>query len=150
VRNATSPRLPFGPIVSVTRFRSRSVLFLPLFMLHAQRCIGQLHAADGFVAGAVRRDSDLALWTMTLWRDELAMRAYVASGAHRTAMPRLADWGMEASTVRWAAEGPELPDWDKAVDRMHEGGAALPLRHAGPHHEDLSFPKAQTSFATRL
>jgi hypothetical protein len=43
------------PLVSVTRFRSRSMLFLPQFMLHAQRCIGQLHGSTGFIAGAVPR-----------------------------------------------------------------------------------------------
>jgi hypothetical protein len=126
------------------------MLFLPLFLLHAQRCIGQLQKADGFLAGAVRRDSELALWTMTIWRDELAVRAYVETGAHRAAMPRLGDWGAEASTVRWTSATQDLPEWEEAMRRMRADGQALPLRHAGPHHQDLSFTEAQTSFATRL
>lgn len=137
-------------LVSVTRFRSRSMLFLPLFMLHAQRCIGQLHEAGGFIAGAMRRDGDFALWTLTLWRDEPAMRAYVMSGAHRRAMPHLGDWASEASTTRWSQEGSNLPDWDEAVSRLRLEGLALPLRHAGPHHQDLSFPEAPASYDTRL
>jgi hypothetical protein len=138
------------PLVSVTRFRARSMLFLPLFMIHAQRCIGQLHGADGFLAGTMRRDSDLALWTMTLWRDEQAMRSYVESGAHGRAMPHLADWGAEASTVRWTPGSAALPEWEEAVSRLRAQGLAVPLRHAGPHHADLSFPEAQASYATRL
>jgi quinol monooxygenase YgiN len=150
VSDATGQGPTAGPLVSVTRFRARLMLFLPLFMVHAQRCIGQLHWADGFIAGAVRRDSDIALWTMTVWRDEQAVKAYVNTGAHRAAMPRLADWGAEASTVRWLAATPELPDWDEATSRMRAQGNKLPLRHPGPNHGNLSYPEAQMSFATRL
>jgi hypothetical protein len=69
---------------------------MPFFMLHANRTIAQIRKADGFRAGAVQRDADQTFWTMTLWRDELAMRAFGASGAHRKAMPHLAEWADEA------------------------------------------------------
>ena len=137
-------------IVSVTRFRARSWRFLLLLMLHAQRSITQARKADGFVAGAVRRDSDLAFWTMTVWRDERAMYGYVASGAHRQAMPRLSDWGEEASAARWMQDGAGLPEWAAAVRRMREEGRPLPLRHPGPNHATLSFAEPQSSSATRF
>ncbi len=62
-------------LVSVTRFRLRSVRFVPFFILHANRTIAQIRKADSFVAGAVQRDTDLAFWTVTVWRDERAMSA---------------------------------------------------------------------------
>lgn len=71
------------PLISVTRFRSRSVLFLPFFALHANRAMGQARKADGLLSGAIQRQTDGSFWTMTVWRHERAMRGYVASGAHR-------------------------------------------------------------------
>jgi hypothetical protein len=62
-------------LVNITRFRPRSVRFLPFFILHANRTIAQSRKTDGFVAGAIKRDADLAFWTLTVWRGEHAMRA---------------------------------------------------------------------------
>lgn len=138
------------PIVSVTRFRARARRFLPLFMFHAQRSLVQVRRADGYLAGAVRCDRDRAYWTLTVWRDARAMLGYVGSGAHRNAMPRLLDWGEEASTVHWEQDGPDLPDWQQAVSRMRREGRALPLRHPGPDHADLGFADAEATFASRV
>ncbi len=52
-------------LVSVTRFRLRAIRFAPFFTLHANRTIAQIRKADGFVAGAVRRDAGLAEPRMT-------------------------------------------------------------------------------------
>ena len=138
------------PTVSVTRFRVRGWRFLPSFMIHAQRSLAQIRRAEGFVAGAVRRDRDLAFWTMTVWRDEEAMLAYVHGGAHRTAMPRLANWGSQASTVRWDQDGTELPDWPGAIVRMRDMGRPLPLHHPGPGHAEVRFDASEAAFTTRI
>ncbi len=58
------------PLNSVTRFRS--VLFLRLLALHANRAMGQARWADGLLCGAVQRQTDGSFWTMTVWRDERA------------------------------------------------------------------------------
>ena len=137
-------------LISVTRFRSRSIVFLPLFALHASRAMGQARMADGLLSGAVQRQTDGAFWTMTVWRDERAMHAYVASGAHRSAMPHLRDWAVEASVVRWDADSPALPAWEEAVRRMREAGRASKLRHPGPDHAARTYPDADTSADMRL
>ncbi len=139
-----------GSIVSVTRFRARSLWVLPLFALHAHRSIAQLRAADGYIAGAVRQDIGLALWTMTLWRDHGAVRAYVASGAHRRAMPLLRTWGEEAGVVRWAQDQVELPDWTMAEHRLRQAGHAVPLNRPGSAHGDLSFAERPIRYSGRL
>jgi quinol monooxygenase YgiN len=138
------------PLVSVTRFRARSIGLLPLFAFHAQRTITQVRKAEGFLSGVVRRDHDLAFWTMTVWRDESAMRAYVASGAHRKAMPHLFDWGEQACVVRWTQECADLPAWRTAVLRMRTEGVPSRLKHPGPQHADLSFRDPEMTFGTRL
>ena len=128
-------------LVSVTRFRLRSLRFLPFFVLHANRAIAQIRKSDGFLAGAVQRDADLAFWTMTVWRDETAMRAYGASGAHRKAAPRLSEWADEASVGRWSQVGDNLPEWPEAVRRLREEGRPLVLRHAAPAQAPFAEPR---------
>lgn len=138
------------PLISVTRFRSRSIVFLPLFALHANRSMGQVRKADGLLSGAVQRQTDGSFWTMTVWRDERAMHAYVASGAHRSAMPHLRDWAVEASVVRWITDGPLLPTWEEAASRIREAGRASKLRHPGTDHAARSYPEANTAGGMRL
>ncbi len=64
---------------------------------------------------------------MTVWRDEHAMRAYGSSGAHRKAIPHLADWADEASVGHWTQPGSDLPEWPEAVRRLREEGHPLTL-----------------------
>jgi hypothetical protein len=137
-------------LVSATCFRLRSIRFLPFFMLHANRTITQIRKADGFVAGAVQRDADLAFWTVTVWRDEHAMRAYAASGAHRKAMPHLAEWAGEASVGHWRQPGSDLPDWPEAVRRMREEGRPPALRHPEPTHLERQFAEPLITYGMRL
>lgn len=137
-------------IVSITRFRLRGLRYLPFFMIHAQRSLVQIRRADGYLAGAIRRDRNLAYWTSTVWRDESALLAYVTSGAHRTAMPKLADWGDEASTVRWDQDGFGLPDWSVAIERMRQEGRPLALRHPAPSHATVTFAESQPFQMSRI
>lgn len=137
-------------LVSVTRFRLRSVRFVPFFILHANRTIAQIRKTDGFVAGAVQRDTDLAFWTVTVWRDERAMSAYGTSGAHRKAIPHLADWADEASLVHWIQPSSDLPQWPEAVRRLREEGRSLALRHPALTHPERSFAEPQMTLGMRL
>jgi hypothetical protein len=114
-------------LVSVTRFRLRCIRFAPFVILHAHRTIAQIRKANGLVAGAVKRDADLAVWTMTVWRDGHAMRTYTASFAHRKAIPHVVDWADEASVGHWTQPGSDLPDWPEAVRRLREEGHPLTL-----------------------
>jgi hypothetical protein len=104
---------PDETLVSVTRFRLRSLRFLPFFILHTNRTLAQIRKADGILGGAVRRDAKLAFWTLTVWRDQHAMRAYGASGAHRKAAPHLAEWGDQASVCRWTQQDAICPNGRK-------------------------------------
>ncbi len=128
-------------VVSVTRFRVRSLRFLPFFLIHAQRCLAQIRRSDGYVAGALRHDRDRAYWTMSVWRDEAALLAYVTGGAHRDAMPKMSEWGDEASTVRWVQDSGKLPFWPEAIERMRRDGRPVPLRYPGPGHLVCQFER---------
>ena len=136
------------PVVSVTRFRARALWYVPLLLFYSQRSIAQVRKADGCIAMALLRDKNHAFWTMTLWTEERLMKAYMTSGAHRKAMPRLAAWADEASVVHWHQDRPDRPDWAEAARRMRAEGRASKLRHPGPHHADLSFPAPWTASDT--
>lgn len=127
-----------------------SIRFVPFFDLHANRTIAQIRRAGGFVAGAVQRDAQLVFWTMTVGRDERAMRAYRASGAHRKATPHLADWADEASVGRWRQPGGDLPEWPEAVRRLREEGLPLTLRHPAPNRPEQRFAEPQTTYGMRF
>jgi len=137
-------------LVSVTRVRLRSVRFMPFFLLHANRIIAQIRKSDGFVTGAIQRDADQGFWTLSVWRDEHAMRAFGASGAHRKAMPHLAEWADEASVVRWVQPGADLPDWSEAVRRMRSEGRPSALRHPRPGPAEGGFAEPQMTYGMRL
>lgn len=127
------------PFVSITRLRVRSIRFLPAFFLHARRTSAQAQHADGFLAGGLKPDRRWTFWTMTLWRDQAAMRAYIASGDHLRVMPKLMHWCDEASVVHWDQRGDALPDYSEAARRMRSEGRPSKLHRPSAHHADLSF-----------
>jgi hypothetical protein len=119
--------------VSITRLRLRSVLYLPLFIRHAIPTAQQSATAPGNVITTTRRVGLTAYWTLTVWEDEAAMRRYMSSGAHRKAMPKLAQWCDEASTVHWIQERTELPTWSEIQHRMVNQGRLYPVKHPSLH-----------------
>ena len=126
----------------------RASWFVPLFAFHAQRSISQIRSAEGCMALALLKDKNRTFWTMTMWTDERSMKSYMTSGAHRKAMPRLAEWADEASVVHWQQDHPERPGWPEAARRMRAEGRPSKLRHPGPHHADLSFAEPWTTVDT--
>lgn len=130
--------------VSITRLRIRSWWFLPPFLLQTRGAIEQARHAPGFRAGSLLRDRHLTFWTMTLWREPADMRAYIASGSHLAAMPRLLHWCDEASIVHWQA-GDSLPDWPEADRRMRLEGRPSKVRNPSPAHAGLAYDAPRTT-----
>jgi len=80
-------------LASFTRLRVRAWYYLPAFLVHADRSGRQAQRANGFMAGALSADRrHLTFWTLTLWTDEAAMRAYLFAGDHSRAMRKLGQW----------------------------------------------------------
>jgi hypothetical protein len=104
--------------ISVTRLRIRSIFYFPQFIWYALSSGRQAERTSGFLGGRLVRESGNIFWTLTIWADEAAMRAYRSSGAHAKVMPKLLNWCDEASVVHWAQEQAELPGWQAAHQRM--------------------------------
>jgi hypothetical protein len=119
--------------VSVTRLRLRSAWYFPAFVWHTIASNRQAKRADGCLGVNLRRAGG-AYWTLTLWRDVAAMRAFILSGSHRTAMPHLVNWCDEAAMARFDWAGDTLPSWDEAERQMSVNGKTSPVKHPSPAH----------------
>jgi len=115
--------------ISVTRLRLRSWRFFPAFFLYTLASMRQAKRARGFLGGYLGGDRDRGSWTVTLWEDAAAMRAYRSSGAHMRAMPRLLNWCDEAAVAHWTEEQVRVPPPDVAFDRMRREGRVSKVHH---------------------
>jgi quinol monooxygenase YgiN len=120
--------------ISVTRLRLRSARFLPFFLWHAFRSNHQSRKAEGNLKTSLFRDANRAFWTVTAWRSEAQMRAFMMSGAHHRAIPKLVKWCDEASVVHWLQEGDVLPTIQAAHHHMVTAGRASKLRYPSADH----------------
>jgi hypothetical protein len=116
-------------LVSVTRLRLRSILFLPFFAYEAGRSRRQAAASRGCLGARVRKTQGLSFWTMTLWEDGQCMREFVAQGPHRQVMPKLAKWCDEAAVGHWEQESRGFPDWKSASDQLRTTGRLPRVLH---------------------
>ena len=122
------------PLVSVTRLKPRSWRFLPALGIYIWRSKRQLRRAEGFFGGYLASGPGLALWTVTVWQDEAAMRAYRDSLAHRSAMPKLVEICSEAAVAHWPSERRSPPPPPEAAARMMEGRTSR-VKYPTCHHE---------------
>jgi len=121
--------------VAITRLRLRSLLYLPGFMRYAIPSRQESVAAPGNITTKTLQQGLTVFWTLTVWQDEAAMRRYMTSGTHRKAMPKLAQWCDEASTVHWSQDNAELPPWEEIQQRMMAQGRLHPVKHPSRNQE---------------
>src|SRR6202790_3969005 len=101
-------------LISVTRLRVRSSIYLPEFLWDTFKSLRQVERSSGFVGGRLLVNAKNVFWTMTVWKDQAAMNAFRTGGAHRMAMPKLLNWCNEAAVVHWTKESAGIPLWHAA------------------------------------
>lgn len=126
--------------VSVTRLRIRSWRYLPAFLYFTLLSLVQAKRADGNCGTSLKRDAHLVFWTVTVWRDEHAMRAFRNRGAHQRAMPKLREWCDEATYAHWAQDSSEPPELATAFERLVGEGIVSRVKHPSPDHASRNFP----------
>ena len=123
-------------LVSVTRLRLRSIRYLLPFAYHANRSRRQAESAAGCRRVHVRKTRGLTFWTLSLWESEAALRQYLTGGAHRQAMPKLAQWCDEAAVTHWEHETTDEPSWDAAAARLAKQGRLSRVLHPSAAHQE--------------
>lgn len=137
-------------LISVTRLRVRSFIYLPQFFWNTFKSIRQVERSSGFIGGRLLVNATNVFWTITAWKDEAAMNAYRTSGAHRRAMPKLLHWCNEASVVHWTQEASGIPSWHDAHRRMTERGKLSKVNHPSAAQASSHIPAPEPSRIERI
>jgi len=62
-------------------------------------------------------------WTLSVWEDETALRAFVAAPPHAAVMKALAPHMGATRFTRWTVRGSDLPlQWDDTLKRRDPAG----------------------------
>jgi len=132
-------------LVAITRLRIRSWRVAPAFAVQALRSARQAKAASGNVGVALLAEAHRTFWTLTMWIDENAMRAFMRAGAHRRVMGKLADWCDEAAVVHWTQEAPIAPSWEQAWQRLQREGRPSRVDRPTPAHANFQIAAPRVS-----
>jgi hypothetical protein len=138
------------PLISITRLRVRALRYLPVFSFNALRAARQAKAASGNLAVSLLADANFAFWTRTLWQNEIAVRAFMVSGAHRKMMPRLPEWCDEASVAHWTQDSLEIPSWLQVHERMQAQGRRSKVNHPSEAQQRFEIPVPRTTAELKL
>jgi len=119
---------------SVTRLRIRRFYFLPAFLWYTFRAQRQAGRTPGFHGGRLLVDAHSTYWTLTLWENERAMKAFRGSSAHGTVMPKLARWCDEAAYSHWEPQEQIVPSWPEACRRLFGAPRFSRVHHPSAAH----------------
>ena len=132
-------------LISVTRLRVRSFVYLPEFIWHTFRSASQAEHTRGFLGGRMLINAKNVYWTLTAWDGDDAMNQFRTAAAHRRAMPKLLNFCDEASVVHWSQETAELPSWEESHRRMVMEGRSSKVNHPSPDQLAREFPLPEPS-----
>jgi hypothetical protein len=114
-------------------------MHLPAFLWQTFLSQRQVVRAPGFSGGRLLLDRKRTYWTLTVWRDDRAMKAFRGSGPHAKVMPRLVEWCDEASYAHWTPNGGSVPSWQEAYEHLIAEGKLSRVAHPSASHDARQF-----------
>lgn len=93
---------------------------VPAFLRHTQRITRQLQQSPGLVAYSLRADLlSHRFWTLSVWRDEASLHAFVHAEPHASTMRELAPYAKDPRFTSWTSGTPlPLPTWEEVSQRL--------------------------------
>jgi quinol monooxygenase YgiN len=93
---------------------------IPVFFFYTAQVVKQLASAAGVLGYSVlAHPSSKRFWTLSAWKDDAALQAFVQYPPHVRIMNALTLHMHETNFVRWTVKGSELPlSWDDALIRL--------------------------------
>ena len=113
--------------VVATRLQLRGWRKLPRFFRLNNGVVRQLRADPNLVRYALKADFlRLQFSTLSVWADDGAIRSFVESADHRTALAVFDDIAIRerSAFVRWRTDQPEEVTWEEARRQLAGVGAA--------------------------
>jgi quinol monooxygenase YgiN len=98
--------------------------FAGLFPLirYAVQIIQQLGKAEGLLGYSLfARPFSKQFWTLSVWRDEAALQAFVTNSPHIRIMTSLLPYMDKTKFAQWQVKGSDVPLlWDAAIARLNK------------------------------
>ena len=92
----------------------------------SRRVRKQIETTPGQVRYAVRVDLlRRRFWTLSIWREQAAMDAFVVADPHAIALSHFDDWTAEGAAVTHWESASNALDWTEAEARLRAAGAKL-------------------------
>jgi hypothetical protein len=79
-------------------------------------------------------EQNWVFWTITMWKDQASMRAFMLSGHHKKAMPVLNELVDEASVTHWEQDSDKLPKWPEAYQRLRQNPKFTKIKYPSADH----------------
>jgi hypothetical protein len=115
---STEPERDYGALLSYLPLKS--YWRIPHFFFYTAQVVKQLASAEGVLGFSVlARPLSKRFWTLFVWKNEAALRAFVQHPPHVHIMTALTPHTDETKFERWTVKGSELPlSWDDALSRF--------------------------------
>lgn len=115
---------PNGDFVALLSYLPlKSYWRMPLFLFYTAQVAKQLASAQGLLGYSVlTRPLSKRFWTLSAWKDDAALRAFVQYPPHVHIMTALIPHMEQTKFLRWIVKGSQLPlGWDDALRRFVGG-----------------------------
>lgn len=120
-------------IISVTRLHLRSLRFFPGFFWYTRRSISQAKRTPGNLGVRVRKTKGLAFWTLAMWRNHQAIRAFVPAAPHKK-LCRSCRTGAMKRRLPIGNKTADWPSWETARKKLAATGRLVDVLHPSERH----------------
>lgn len=130
----SEPRADQSYLVMASRLPLHSYGAIPKFLRMTLAVARQLQHSEGLIGySLLAQPTKKTFWTLSAWRDQQALHAFVRAMPHMKVMKALRPYMEPTRFTTWEALGSALPiRWSDAIDKLRSApsrGSAGPRPH---------------------